>query len=155
MGLDMYLYAEKFISGYGFREEHEREQYRSVVNAIEAGSIADPNSPSANITVTSMYWRKVNAVHNWFVHNVQGGDDNCEKYWVSRDQLKALRDLCVEVVQNRDKAKKLLPTASGFFFGDTEYDSYYFESLKDTASRITVLLNTTPEGWDFYYQSSW
>jgi hypothetical protein len=155
MGLDMYLYAEKHIRGYGFREEHEREQYKSVVNAIEATTIADPNSPSADITVTSMYWRKANAIHDWFVKNVQGGNDNCERYWVSRDKLRELRDLCVKVVQNRDLAHKLLPTSEGFFFGGTEYDSYYFDSLKNTASRITILLNTTPETWSFYYQSSW
>ena len=155
MGLDMYLYAEKHISGYGFREEHEREQYKSVVNVVEATAIADPNSPSAEITITSMYWRKVNAVHNWFVRNVQEGTDNCQKYWVSRDQLKALRDICVEVVKDRDKAESLLPTAEGFFFGGTEYDSYYFDELKSTASRLTILLNSTPESWEFYYQSSW
>jgi hypothetical protein len=155
MGLDMYLYAEKHISGYGFREENEREQYKSVVNAVEATTISDPNSPSADITVTSMYWRKANAIHDWFVKNVQGGDDNCERYWVSRDKLRELRDLCVKVVQNRDLAHKLLPTSEGFFFGGTEYDSYYFDSLKETASRITILLNTTPETWSFYYQSSW
>jgi len=155
MGLDMYLYAEKHISGYGFREENEREQYKSVVNAVEATAISDLNSPSADITVTSMYWRKANAIHDWFVKNVQGGNDNCERYWVSRDKLRELRDLCVKVVQNRDLAHKLLPTSEGFFFGGTEYDSYYFDSLKETASRITILLNTAPETWSFYYQSSW
>ena len=155
MGLDMYLYAEKHISGYGFQEEHEREQYKSVVNAIEATALADPHSPMANITITSIYWRKVNAIHDWFVRNVQEGEDNCDKYWVSREQLKALRDLCVEVVKDRDKAEELLPTTEGFFFGGTDYDSYYFDSIKDTASRLTVLLNTAPDSWDFYYRSSW
>ena len=155
MGLDMYLHAELHLSGYSFEEDHEREKYKSVVNAIEATAIADLNSPTANITVTAMYWRKVNAVHNWFVENVPEGEDNCERVWVSRDQLKALRDLCVEVVKDNDKAEELLPTTEGFFFGGTDYDSYYFDSLKDTASRLTILLNTTPEGWEFYYRSSW
>lgn len=155
MGLDMYLYAEKSVSGYSFEEKPEQEQYKSVINAIGATEIASPSAPYAEITVTSMYWRKVNAIHSWFVENVQEGKDNCDKYWVSREMLTKLRDLCVEVVQNPKKAKKLLPTAEGFFFGGTEYDEYYFETIKETASRLTILLNTTPNNWEFYYRSSW
>ena len=154
MGLDMYLYAERNVSGYSFQPEQEQEQYREVINAVHA-DFASTESPSADITITVGYWRKVNAIHSWFVRNVQEGEDNCNKYWVSREQLAKLRDLCVEVVKNKDKAHELLPTAEGFFFGGTEYDNYYYESIKETASRLTILLNTTPVSWEFYYQSSW
>jgi hypothetical protein len=155
MGLDMYLLAEKHISGYAFVESTEREQYHSVLNTMEATDIADKDSPSADINVTAMYWRKQNAIHSWFVANVQDGNDNCKKHYVSREQLKELRDLCVQVTQDKENADSVLPTADGFFFGGTDYDDYYFEGIKETASRLTVLLNNTPEGWVFNYQSSW
>jgi hypothetical protein len=155
MGLDMYLMAEKHISGYSFTEPTEREQYKTVIDTMGATEIANMDSPSADITVTALYWRKQNAIHNWFVENVQDGSDDCKKYYVSREGLKVLRDICVQVVQSKDKAEELLPTTEGFFFGGTEYDEYYFEGIKETASRLTILLNKTPEDWAFYYQSSW
>ena len=151
----MYLRAEKHISGYTFVKDEEREQYSQVMNTVGAQDIADTNSPSANVTFTAMYWRKQNAIHNWFVKAVQNGRDDCKKYWVSREQLKDLRDLCVEVVQNKEKAKTALPTSEGFFFGGTDYDDYYFEGIKETASRLTILLNSASEEWEFEYQSSW
>lgn len=40
------------------------------------------------------YWRKANAIHKWFVDNVQDGEDDCDCYEVSRDQLEELLDIC-------------------------------------------------------------
>lgn len=44
------------------------------------------------------YWRKANAIHKWFVDNVQNGEDNCDYYLVSKEQIEELRDLCQEVL---------------------------------------------------------
>lgn len=43
------------------------------------------------------YWRKANAIHKWFVDNVQNGNDNCEYYEVSKKQLEELLDVCKTV----------------------------------------------------------
>ena len=51
------------------------------------------------------YWRKANAVHNWFVDNVQDGNDGCKHYWVSKEDLQKLLDK-----------------------EDTQYTSIYYES---------------------------
>jgi hypothetical protein len=48
------------------------------------------------------YWRKANAVHKWFVDNIQDGADNCEYYEVSKEQLEELLDVCIKV---RDASK--------------------------------------------------
>ena len=154
MGLDMYLYAEKNVSGYRFQPEQEQEEYREVINAVHA-NFASAESPSADITVTVSYWRKANAIHDWFVRNVQDNEDNCRKYYVSRKQLQELRDSCVEVTKDRNKANEVLPTTGGFFFGSTDYDEYYYAGVKDTATQLTQLLNSVPDEWSFYYQSSW
>ncbi len=45
------------------------------------------------------YWRKENHIHKWFVDNVQDGNDNCDMYIVSREQLEALRDVCKKVLE--------------------------------------------------------
>jgi hypothetical protein len=43
------------------------------------------------------YWRKANAIHGWFVNNVQKGIDDCKEYPVTIRQLKALLSTCKEV----------------------------------------------------------
>jgi hypothetical protein len=58
-----------------------------------------------------------------------------------------------EVIAQANIAKKLLPTASGFFFGSTEYNEYYIDDLKHTIKMIEPYLND--DGGAFYYRSSW
>ena len=48
------------------------------------------------------YWRKANAIHKWFVDNVQDGEDDCEYHEVNKEQLKELLDICKLI---KDKCK--------------------------------------------------
>lgn len=48
------------------------------------------------------YWRKANAIHRWFVENVQDGIDDCGCYEVSKEQLEELLETCIKV---RDGSK--------------------------------------------------
>lgn len=43
------------------------------------------------------YWRKANAIHRWFVDNVQGGEDDCDIYEVSKEQIEELLDICERI----------------------------------------------------------
>ena len=40
------------------------------------------------------YWRKANAIHKWFVENVQDDNDDCGYYEVSKKQLEELLEVC-------------------------------------------------------------
>lgn len=44
------------------------------------------------------YWRKANAIHRWFVENVQDGNDDCGEYEVTKEKLEELKDTCLEVL---------------------------------------------------------
>jgi hypothetical protein len=44
------------------------------------------------------YWRKANAVHHWFVMNVQGGVDECQPSDVSREKMQELLETCRKVL---------------------------------------------------------
>jgi len=46
------------------------------------------------------YWRKANAIHDWFVQNVQDGRDECQESYVTLSQLQELYDTCVLVRDN-------------------------------------------------------
>jgi hypothetical protein len=102
-----------------------------------------------------MYWRKANAIHRWFVNNVQDGVDNCAEYYVSEEDLISLRDICVEVLSDNTKAETLLPTQTGFFFGNPEFDEWYFNDLRDTVDCLNKLFEMDTSNFDFYYSSSW
>ena len=102
------------------------------------------------------YWRKANAVHKWFVDYVQNGVDRCEEHMVTTGELMHLVDTCKKVLADNELAESLLPTTSGFFFGSTDYDEYYFEDLQLTVDQIEeALAKHTEEGTNFFYQSSW
>ena len=103
------------------------------------------------------YWRKANHIHNWFVEHIQDGEDDCCYHReVTKLDLEELLDLCHEVLCNPDLADDRLPTCAGFFFGGTEYDEYYMDSIKETIDIITKVLETTDfETQMIYYISSW
>ena len=156
MGLDMYLSGKRYMSKV-FRAEDEPKQnaIAKLFPELEgfAGRWGD-SSPVKEVTIDVGYWRKANAIHDWFVREVQEGEDNCGYYYVSREKLVELKKLCEEVLADKSKAPELLPTASGFFFGSTDYNEWYFQDLESTIRIIDRAL-TLPEQWDFEYHSSW
>lgn len=143
MGLDSYLVASKF---YWTHETH---------------SLTDPDLPEGYqpqyLKVKVVYWWKANHIRQWFVDNVQGGEDNCQDYFVSRKQLVTLVDTCKQVLTDPAKlAPELLPTQPGFFFGSTDYGEYYVYQLQQTIDQIEKALAAFDEKiWDFEYRSSW
>tara|TARA_R110002074_G_scaffold353971_1_gene525755 strand:- start:222 stop:596 length:375 start_codon:yes stop_codon:yes gene_type:complete len=102
-----------------------------------------------------MYWRKENAIHAWFVKNVQDGKDECQESSVSVESLTKLANLCEQAV--KEKNPDLLPTQGGFFFGSTDYDEYYYQSLEETSKVIREELNSNSSlgRTEYFYQSSW
>ncbi len=146
MGLDMYLTAEKYI----FNDETE------ISSALANVGFKSKGKRVRSVSVDIMKWRKSNQVHRWFVENVQKGDDDCKRYYVTLEKLAELVDLCKQVLANNALAETLLPTQQGFFFGSDEYDEMYFLDLQDTVLLVEpVLQDREWLDWDFYYQSSW
>lgn len=59
-------------------------------------------------------------------------------------------------IEDPSVAMELLPTASGFFFGSTDYDQWYYRDLVNTVEIINNVLRTTDfEHEIVMYQSSW
>jgi hypothetical protein len=158
MGLDMYLTARKLTSNFNFEKPEAKDSYNKALAAtgLEAEDVAQ-DSPMIGLSVNICYWRKANAIHKWFVQNVQDGHDECQESYVSREQLEKLLDEVTEVLKHKDKAAELLPTTSGFFFGTTDYNDWYWEDMKKTQAALERILKNPRlvKGWDFYYQASW
>lgn len=150
MGLDMYLSAKRYLSGYDDADKETLKQINDV--QIPGKGLMQINEVSAE----AMYWRKANAIHAWFVNKIQNGEDDCGEYYVSEDMLRALREVCAEVLADPDKAEELLPPQAGFFFGNTDVNEYYLADLRYTIEAIDRLLETDNiDRWSFYYRSSW
>ena len=193
MGLDMYLEASRTIISVDpidermvapkYRKELEKRK-RIHTELLRLFPELTPNNNKLPVDFITIYfnigsWRKANAIHNWFVQNVQNGEDDCNKYYVPREKLKELREKCVEAlkfeevctcpeddedcdeeeIECPDEAEmqldETLPTKSGFFFGGTSYDEYYFYNLKRTIEIIDQALSLPQDKYSLYYQSSW
>lgn len=54
------------------------------------------------------------------------------------------------------QASEILPTKSGFFFGSTDYDFWYFEEIKNTITILDKVLSETDwEHEDVVYCANW
>lgn len=153
MGLDMYLYAKQYLSDFNPEEKEKAEQIQALFPEL-AGVKNLYGSAVKYVEAEVGYWRKANAIHDWFVNNVQDGVDICQAHYVDREKLKELKTLCEQVLADKSLAHELLPTADGFFFGGTDYNDWYFESLESTIEIVDAALKL-PNDWDFEYQSSW
>jgi hypothetical protein len=50
----------------------------------------------------------------------------------------------------------ILPTKSGFFFGNTEYDEYYYNEVKYTIEILEEIIKKhNPKVDNYIYSSSW
>lgn len=120
MGLDMYLESTPKIAG------------------LQLSEVKDANE--------EMYWRESSQIHSWFVINVQNGIDDCDKYEVTRKQLKTLVVQCKSMLSDKDKKT----------FSTVKENEYYWKDIQDTFDELKPILNY----FDFnkrtlFYRSSW
>jgi len=109
------------------------------------------NKNEDSVDTELVYWRKANAIHNFFT-SLKDQHESCESIEVTKDMLGMLLDRCTMVLEDRSRADELLPTTSGFFFGSTEYDEWYFKKLEDTIRDITPILSDGDiKDGDLYY----
>lgn len=156
MGLDMYLYAKQFFSSSSWSEEENCKKVKSIARLIKGTKFLDSDDLQfAEVKLQVAYWRKANQIHKYFVDKCAEGKDECQDTYVERDHLKDLLWRCETVLKDRSRAEELLPSQSGFFFGGTEYDEWYFRDLKNTIPVLKKILKDAPESWQFEYQASW
>lgn len=159
MGLDMYIFKTK-KTAHSIKElsDLDRNPKPGQSEVAEFEPLQQPYGDTApylySIFEQVAYWRKFNALHQWFVTNVQLGIDKCGLYELNKDVLFELLEV-LEEVHNLKKPTKL-PPAQGFFWGSTEVDDYYWDKVESSIQTISKLIDNTD--WDkerLFYQSSW
>ena len=183
MGLDMYLEGSFSTRAYMWPTD---QQYADMREGKEVKIDKSPEFEEAiaaigfeNAPIDYAYnhftyvfpiitWRKANAIHKFFVDEVQEGNDNCERHYVSRETLQELLDRITTIldiktpVAREMKAEELLPTdIEGCFFGTKDYDDWYYKDLEDTKKTLEKVFEYEENAEagkcfdSFYYQSSW
>lgn len=162
MGLDMYLSKKTYVKNW----DHNPPE-KKVVVTVQKGEKGLPHPDIQPARVSYIieevaYWRKANAIHKWFVDNVQAGVDECRESNVEKKQLTELVGLCEQVLKAKGKAQKklaekLLPPQAGFFFGSTAIDDWYLADLKATVEMLKPELDEKDESFyvDYIYRASW
>lgn len=108
------------------------------------------------------YFRKVNFLMEFFHY-----EGNCEYQEIPKRKLEALRDACLEISEmkpekvvyikakqqwesdrvekvlsdaDQERCAEILPTQSGFFFGNTDYNQWYLDDVKEVLAWVTGVL---------------
>lgn len=95
MGLDQTLSKRTYVKNWEHMKPSELHKITVKKGTLTRKDIKPERI--SYITEEIIDWRKANAIHAWFVKNVQDGKDDCKEYYVSTEQLRELRDLCVKV----------------------------------------------------------
>lgn len=163
MGLDMYLYADNYVSRttnerIGDYEYAKNPAFQNLLSVLNATHLVDEDDfTGMSVSIPVGYWRKANAIHAWIVNECADGVDECQRIYVSKEKAHELLNSCKQVIADPSFADELLPPQSGFFFGSTEIDEWYLEDLKRTVAIFEKVLSAKERGEvdSIIYQASW
>jgi hypothetical protein len=157
----------------GYQKEDYFEPARSKLRGIAPKEIEEAG-----------YWRKANAIHPWFVENVQDGNDDCKNYYVSKEDIEALLDTVNTVLNTSElvegtitngyrfeNSKGIPITEKGKYIKDPTVaqallpttEGFFFGSTdydqyyyQDLVDTKKILENTLEDDeGDYEYQASW
>lgn len=128
MGLDMYVYCNSKRICKEMNDSDEWGQYKAK-NGI------------------AIQWRKANAIHRWFVDNVQAEQDNCAVYEVDLQDLRKLRDTCQKVLDSTKLVDARIANGQTFKDGKLVENMVDGKKLEDPTMAQELL--PTTEGFFF------
>lgn len=103
------------------------------------------------------YFRKVNFIFNFYENITRTMVD--QWYAVTNaEEIDDLIDRCERVLAktgDQEYANQVLPTQSGFFFGSTDYDEYYFSDVQDCLKQMKKFRKGLDDGMTAYVIFSW
>ena len=181
MGLDMYMSKKTYVKQWSHNAPED--QFTVTVKKGTKKFTGIKPERISYIVEEVAYWRKFNALHNWFVNNVQDGVDECQESYIPDEKLKELIETLKSVKEILEKAPtKKTMIQVGWKNGEKEMeeidtfdiDEEVLENLLPTTSgfffggveydeyykesvegTLETLEKLIAEGGDFYYQASW
>lgn len=161
MGLDMYLYKGKQeFDGqleYDFNNEIGYWRKANQIHKWFVDNVQDGQDECEDHVVTKEKAEELLNICNQVLNGsklekglVQNGQLYKDGQWIPNFEEG-------EIIKDVSIAEKLLPVSSGFFFGGTDYDQWYFEDVKLTREILEKALKETDfeNGEVLIYGSSW
>lgn len=97
MGLDMYLVKKTYVQNW----DHMKPEQLHQITVLRGGKPTHIKPERIQYIIEQVGdWRKANAIHQWFIKNVQKGVDDCGEYYVDEENLKKLLTDCKEVLSS-------------------------------------------------------
>ena len=156
MGLDAYLMVRKYVSN---RQEGTKRKVSVILDTLGLAHL--PKVPFLYCEIAIAYWRKANQIHAYFESLAGCQIPPNGSVELSSENLEDLLDKCEQALETRASgdavdAEYILPTTPGFFFGSTDYDDDYYETLEYTIDVLRdILSNEDLLDEDFVYQCSY
>ena len=167
MGLDMHLLKES-IRGVNSRFVSEmvgggvHTQGSGLRVSGEFANIADIDTDRVYSIMEEVgRWRNAYFLHEWIVNNANDGFDAGDRFRISFEVVKKLRDTILSVTNGDVKPEDVLPLP-GYeveLEGRT-YDDQYYELLRYTFAITDEIVSrgdgsTNDVAFDYYYHANW
>lgn len=166
-------YTYVYLDHWNYQKD--TEEYKRAEAVLEAAGLLPFTADTSGggsvsykdgqvcVSITCAYWRKANAIHSWFVENIQDGVDDCQTSDdINYELLALLASHCrtaldAYAADDFDKAQEILTPKAGFFFGPAEVNEWWAQNATYTAERVELLVNLAIQtgGVSFNYESSW
>ena len=139
-----------------YLEEFGYDSYRKELNSIKTPQDVAELFEKFNkriYAVSDAYFRKVNFIYEYFRNKLV--DEGCI---VSKFELNEFIQVCKDVYKHKgdeDYATEYLPTTSGFFFGSTSYDEWYWNDVKDCIKQMEKIYKKLDDEDIVMWEFSW
>jgi hypothetical protein len=118
-----------------------RASYALIRNWEEGDHEAPYPAPDDEVQLWT--GRKENHIQCYMEGEV-GEVENCAYLPLEREHIERLVERLTKVRDDHSQAGVLLPTQAGFFFGNTDFDEWYFSDVESELKEFTEIL----EHWD-------
>lgn len=142
---------------YGYKLEKLGFDYYNnklikILSPTDAKNVLDKETNNY-IEAEDAYFRKVNFIYAFFQSVLV--DECCV---VDKTKIQQLIDVCKDVLEHKgdeDYADEHLPTMGGFFFGNTDYNDWYWNDVKDCLKKMTKLHKSLKDDDLVFWYFSW
>ena len=99
------------------------------------------------------YFRKVNFLFAYYENKGKMVDEYYA--FTDKEDIDDIIDRCERVLADHSLVNELLPTQSGFFFGGTDYNDWYFDDVKDCLQQMKKYRKLLTDGVTGFVIFSW
>lgn len=96
------------------------------------------------------YFRKVNFLLPFFEYC-----EDCSRLEIDDYKIDELLVKCKQVLEDHSLAETLLPTQCGFYFGNTEYNDWYFDEVKEVYDKFSEIAEDFNSDEDMLIMVCW